>query len=165
MTTTLSYDTPSKTHLEAFAKITATKQGALKGDSKRDKMEQYIQVLGIEFGAKSPRDANTGQSAGRRQYEPFEIEIELGPPAAQLMQALANNEVLTKAEFSIYKQNEAGAKEVATKITLEKATVSGYKMVAGEDELLFPHVRFAFTFSKIEIDADKTMMMDNWMAQ
>jgi len=163
MSATLSYDTPTQTHLEAFAKITAKTQGAIKGDSKRKGKEQQIQVLGIEFGAKSPRDVSTGQASGRRQYEPFEIEIEMGPPAAQLMQSLSTNEVITKAEFEIYKHNENGAEEVATKITLENSTVSAYKMVAGDTESLFPHVRIAFTFTKIEIEASKTMMSDSWM--
>lgn len=152
-------------HLEAYAKITAKTQGALKGDSKRKGKEGTIQLLGLEFGAKAPRDLATGNASGKRQYEPIEIDIEMGPPATQLLQALATNEVLTKAEFEIYKHNESGAEEVATKITLTNSTVSDYRLVAGEEDELFPHVRVGLTFSKIEIEASKTVMSDDWMAR
>ena len=152
-------------HLEAYAKITGKKQGAFKGDSKRKGKNDSIQLLGLELGAKAPRDQATGNASGKRQYEPIEIEIEMGPPATQLLQALATNEVLTKAEFEIYKHNEAGAEEVATKITLTDSTVSDYHLVAGEEDALFPHVRIGLTFARIEIEASKTSMMDDWIAR
>ena len=150
-------------HLEAYAKITAKTQGALKGDSKRKDRKDRIQLLGLELGAKAPRDLQTGNASGKRYYEPIEIEIEMGPPATQLLQALATNEVLTKAEFEIYKHNEAGAEEIATKITLTDSTVSDYRMIAGEEDTLFPHVRIGLTFAKIEIEASKTAMSDSWI--
>ena len=150
-------------HLEAYAKITGKKQGDLKGDSKRKDRKDRIQLLGLELGAKAPRDKLTGNATGKRYYEPVEIEIEMGPPATQLLQALSTNEVLTKAEFEIYKHNEAGAEEVATKITLTDSTVSEYRLVAGEEDALFPHVRIGLTFAKIEIEASKTAMSDSWI--
>ena len=164
MTSTMYDPSTRHGHLDAYAKIHATKQGNIKGNSTRDDKKDFVVVLGLEFGCKTPRDLATGQAAGRRQYEVLEIEIEMSPAATQLMQSCATNEVLDKAEFQIYRHSHAtGVAEIGTKINLEKATVAQYRFVAGdEDTSYYPHVRIALSFDKIEVETEKTVMSDSW---
>lgn len=164
-----------------FVKVVGNKQGAFKGESLKTKRADWIE--GLEFGYEivSPRDAATGQSAGKRQHKPCSIVKEWGPASPQLLQACATNEGLKSVDFEFTKVNPKDGQEyVYAKIKLEEATVSRVAQFTGEGEGegqqgtrhtsesgLHEKERVFFTFMKItwsSVDG-KTEWMDNWRDQ
>lgn len=95
--------------LNAYLKITGSKQGVIKGSTIQKGKEGLIEIIAFEHEIVSPRDAATGQATGRRQHKHLVITKELDKSTTALSQALIQNEVLTSFELKFYTPNKMGA--------------------------------------------------------
>ncbi|MGN7785324.1 type VI secretion system tube protein TssD [Niabella sp. 22666] len=95
--------------LNAYLKITCSKQGVIKGSTIQKGKEGLIEIIAFDHEIISPRDAATGQATGRRQHKPLVITKELDKSTTALSQALIQNEVLTSFELKFYTPNKMGA--------------------------------------------------------
>jgi type VI secretion system secreted protein Hcp len=83
--------------LNAYLKLTGTKQGAIKGSGTKRKGWDGIEISGFSFGVESPRDEHSGLPTGQRQHKPIVVVREVDEASPLLFQALCNNEVFTEA--------------------------------------------------------------------
>ncbi len=94
--------------LNAYLKITASKQGIIKGSCIQKGKEGLIEIIAFDHEIISPRDAATGQATGRRQHKPLVITKELDKSTTALSKALIQNEALTSFELKFYAPNKMG---------------------------------------------------------
>lgn len=155
--------------------VEGVKQGKFKGESMRQRAADKIEVTSYSMELTSPRDLATGQASGKRQYQPLYIQKPTGAASPQFFQAVATNEILPKVVIEFYKTNASGEEILYYTITLENATVSGYKQFtqatttatgekrSGQNEnLLFDELKFTFRKISVESNAGKTSAMDDW---
>ncbi len=121
--------------LNAYLKITGSKQGVIKGSTIQKGKEGLIQVIAFEHEILSPRDAVTGQVSGRRQHKPLVITKELDKSTTALLQALVHNETLSIFELKCYAPNKMGvAGGQGTQVNhftirLKNASIAGIRTV------------------------------------
>ena len=155
-------------HISSYVSIKGNKQGQFKGNAGPN--TDKIGGLQFNFGARSPRNAATGQASGKRPMEPLSITKELALATPQIYEAFATNEVRNPVLVEFVKISPQGQDYVYYTITLTNAAVSsvrqfvdlGLKQAAGATSTLLETV--TFTFQKIEMeDKDgKTSAVDNW---
>jgi type VI secretion system secreted protein Hcp len=137
--------------------IEGTKQGvfaAAKGGN--------MAGLRFGYGAKSPRDAASGQASGKRQHGPVVVTKLVGTGSPQIFQALTTNEVLKSVVVVL--PGEGGT---AYTVKLRNAFVSEIKQytdVVNGLAVVLEDVSFTFQRIEVEDPATKTMAMDDWMA-
>ncbi len=85
--------------LNAYLKITGSKQGLIKGSCIQKGKEGLIEVIAFEHEIISPRDVATGQATGKRQHQPLVVTKELDKSTTALIQALIQNETLPSFEL------------------------------------------------------------------
>jgi len=140
------------------------------------------QVHGLNLGMKaltpntvrfiqSPRDVSTGQSVGRRKWEPLKIIKEIGS-SKPLFFTLGRNKVLPTLHLNFEKPDSAGKLVTYFTITLSDATVGSIvrkpapsfskRSIAADTHEL---EEIEFTFRKIEYkySSGKTSHSDDWM--
>jgi type VI secretion system secreted protein Hcp len=124
---------------EAYLTIEGQKQGAFKGESRREKHKDKLDVLRFELGVNTPKDVKTGHSAGRRSWSPLVITKELGVSSPLIAQACATNERMKKVMLEFTRTNISGAFDL-----MEQEQVS-------------------FTFQRISMrHMDGTEVIDDW---
>jgi type VI secretion system secreted protein Hcp len=80
--------------------VTGARQGAFKGEA-RISGQQGIPVIEIIHSVTSPRDAQSGQASGKRQWKPITIVKEVDSASPKFFRALQTKEVLqVKLEFN-----------------------------------------------------------------
>lgn len=94
--------------LNAYLKITGSKQGNIKGSCIQKGKEGLIEVIAFDHEIISPRDAATGQATGKRQHKPLVITKELDKSTTSLLKALIQNEALTSFELKFFAPNKLG---------------------------------------------------------
>jgi type VI secretion system secreted protein Hcp len=83
--------------LNAYLKLTGTKQGTIKGSGAKGKRSDAIEISEFSFGIEAPRDPQSGLPTGKRQHKPIVVVREVDEASPLLFQALCNNEVFTTA--------------------------------------------------------------------
>jgi type VI secretion system Hcp family effector len=78
--------------LNAYIKVTGTKQGSMKGSTTRKGHGSWSEVISIRWG--NLVFAASGQSSGKRQHQPVTIRKEVDAASPQLLQALWSNEAV-----------------------------------------------------------------------
>lgn len=146
--------------------VDGVKLGKFRGESLRqraaDKMDltSFVMEMGV---VRSP----TG--LGRRQYQPVTIVKQSGPASPQFLQAAATNERLTKVVIEFYKSNANGEEQPYYVVTLEEATVSGFKQFSSSSAneklnaagILYDEIKIVFRKITIESKDGKTMAIDD----
>ncbi len=163
---------------EAYIKIKGSKQGQFKGEAtKPQRQDQWAPIVAFTMGVESPRDAATGQAAGKRQYKPITIVKEWGASSPQLLAACSTNEVLTEVDLEFVWTNPAGVETVAQTVKLTNASISAIERFTGNPDgtpasghskasHVLEYERVSFVFQKIEVTdvGAKTAFADNWSA-
>ncbi len=152
-----------------FLTIEGTKQGKIKGEPG---LGERIPVLRVNYEVTAPRDIATGQASGKRQHGSVLVVKDWSAASPQLLQALAQNEVLKSVLIEFFRTGQGGQEEVTEVLRLTNATVSKVKMTVSDSTSgdgpagrLIDEV--SFTFQKIEIThpAAKTTFNDDWVAR
>jgi len=147
-----------------------SKQGKFKGESQRKGFEDKSEILGYISELNSPRDPASGLATGRRSYLPIVILKACGAASPMLMQAAANNEVIKKIVIDFYKRDMNGMEINYYTVTLENASISGFKQFVGpldnerfnpEDRTLYDEIRIVFQKITVEEKTGKTMATDD----
>ena len=94
--------------LNAYLKITGSKQGIIKGSCIQRGKEGLIEIIAFDHEIVSPRDVATGQASGKRQHKPLVVTKELDKSTTALIQALIQNETLTSFELKFFAPNKLG---------------------------------------------------------
>lgn len=151
-------------------------QGKFKTESNRPGFSDKTEVLGYIMEVKSPLDVATGQSTGKRQYQPITIWKASGASSPQFFQALTKNEVIKKITMEFYKPDDVFKKteELYYTIVLDNASISGYRQLMGSpdnmefkaknpgmyDEIKIVYQKITVTEVKV-----KTSATDDWEGQ
>ncbi len=159
----------SKGKKRAFVTIEGTKQGKFKGSSTVKGREDEIEISNYRLGAKAPRDAATGRSRGKRQYQALSFKKAVDAASPQLFQALTTNESLKTVTFRFYSHAPDSGKEgVYQTVTLTNATVSSFVQdFEGEEGGGEDVETVELTFERIQIDSNtgNTSAQDVWTEQ
>lgn len=165
---------------EFYVKIKAKKQGAIKGESLREKRKDWMTGIAYFHEIKAPRDVATGHASGKRQHGAVTFSKEWGAASPQLAQALCTNEILETVEFEFIKTNAEGLEYVYQTILLKNASVCGIKYMtgsgAGEGAASAKHtsthdthelesVSFSYEYIEVHNKDAKTSYIDNWKDQ
>ncbi len=88
--------------LDADIKIVGSKQSAFKHQSTIKSRAGTSVVTRSSHGIEAPRDLHTGLASGKRQHQPFEIEMPADASIINVMTAIVSNEVLTTVTIRYY---------------------------------------------------------------
>ncbi len=168
----------------AYLSVRAARQGQFKGESPQAKRKDWIPILAFAMGVESPRDAATGEAAGKRQYKPVRITKEWGAASPQALTACATNEVLTSVALEFTRSSKDAEEYVYQTVTLTNSTLTRVVRVKGKpalaDDVLSSDLRpehsgsvdsheieeWDFVFQKIDVtDNDgSATFADEWEA-
>ena len=152
-----------------FVTIEGTKQGKIKGEPG---LGERFPALRVNYEVTAPRDISTGQASGKRQHGAVLVVKDWGAASPQLLQALAQNEILKSVLIEFFRTGQGGQEEVTEVVRLSDATVSKMRMTVsdgtsgdGPAGRLLDEV--SFTFRKIEIThpAAKSTFNDDWVTR
>lgn len=134
LTTCLALAAPASAELTAFARITGTKQGAIKGSVIQKGREGSIAVIAVEHSIVSPRDPASGLATGKRQHKPFVITKEVDQSSTFLHEALTSNEALKDVTLEFWQPSNPGVSATGTErkyytVKLENASIAGIRHV------------------------------------
>lgn len=153
-----------------YLSVKAARQGQLKGETGRNRTR--IPILGFSYGVQSPRDATSGQAAGKRQHKSVTVFKEWGVISPQLFEALVNNENLPSVIIDEVRTSARGIEEVYMEIRLTNATLVEIEInpERPDDSPLWTGreiEQVSFVFEKIEIEnkVSKVVAMDDWQQQ
>jgi type VI secretion system secreted protein Hcp len=151
------------------------KQGKFKAESNRTGYSDKTEVLGYSMEVKSPIDVSSGQSTGKRQYQPITIWKASGASSPQFFQAATTNESISKLTLEFYKPDDTFKKEgLYYTIVLENATITGYQQLMGspnnpefQAKTLGMYDQIKIVFQKITVIETKlrTSASDDWNSQ
>lgn len=111
-----------------YLKIKGTKQGTLRGESKKASRHDWMEILGFEWGLTAPFDAKSGGAAGKRQHEPIVIHKEVGASTSLLIQAWQTKEPLSEV---VIEGTDQGSEHVMNRIVLTQAQIVSYTAAHG----------------------------------
>ena len=106
-----------------YVKITGTKQGTFRGDSRKANRQSWIELSGFDMGVMAPLDAGGGGASGKRQHKPIVITKPVGPSTPQLIQAWQTKESLSEV---VVEGTQQGSESVATRVVLTQAQIVHY---------------------------------------
>jgi type VI secretion system secreted protein Hcp len=94
--------------LNAYLRLTGETQGEIKGSVTQKGREDSIMVIAFSHDLTVPRDPSTGQPAGKRSHSPLTITKEIDKSTPLLMNALVNNERMTRFELRFWQPSVTG---------------------------------------------------------
>jgi type VI secretion system secreted protein Hcp len=141
--------------LNAFLRLVGAKQGEIKGSTTQKGREGKIAVIAVSHEILSPRDASTGQAAGKRRHEPLVITKELDRATVPLRSMQVSNESAKEWELQFWRPSTTGGETQYLTIKLTNATIASSEMLMpnNKDPDLARFETFeeiAFTYSRIE---------------
>jgi type VI secretion system secreted protein Hcp len=168
--------------LDADIKITGAKQGAFKHQSTIKTRTGTSVVTRSSHGIVAPRDVHTGLASGKRNHEPFEVEMPADASLINVQQAIVTNEVLTTVMIRYYQTTantlvQGGAAGVGGEakpyltVQLTNAVVSKFEWVhpfsrSQDPELKHKenHIVVNFTYQEITVTwvEGGVTMTDKW---
>jgi type VI secretion system secreted protein Hcp len=126
--------------------------------------EKYSRVIGFEFGLASPVDVHSGQASGRRQHRPLTVRKLLDKSTPLIVQAIAENKKVDKAELIICQVFGKEARKIDKfKVSLEGVRFIECHTIGGEDGASVVD-NLKMTFDKITYEdiPAKKIAMDDW---
>lgn len=125
--------------------------------------QEFVQEVHV------PHHAGGRNASSRRVYEPVRIVKSIDKCSPLLHDALKNNEILTKVEFTFFRTSAEGVSELYYKITLEHASVSSIRnhmpdVTDPANATLVPTQEVAFVYEKILVEhvLASTSSEDSW---
>jgi type VI secretion system secreted protein Hcp len=148
---------------EFYVSITGSKQGKFKPEGAPKPYQEKIAGTDFNQTVAVPRDFNTGQPTGKRQYSPIVFKKNWGAASAQLFQALVKNEMLTSVLFEFIHRRPDGGEAVYQTIKLTNAFVQYiHRFTPGDHQSGLEEVGLIFGKFEVEDKEAKTMAEDNW---
>jgi len=134
--------------LDASITTVGSKQGAFKGSNPLKGRAGTSIVTRCEWSGAAPRDAHSGLSTGKRQYEPVVVTMPADAAMVNYKTALATNETLTKVTINFYQPAtqqlaQAGSSGGSGGETKPHMTIELANAVAQKVEFLHPDTRSA----------------------
>ncbi|MEA2627777.1 MAG: type secretion system secreted protein Hcp [Chloroflexota bacterium] len=130
-------------------KVTSQHQGVFKGDDNPTARAGagQITITGYQFDVSAPRDASTGQAAGKRVYKPLIATHVMGGSSPEFLAAAATGENLTSVVINFYRTDRSGRDINYYRVTLTNAFVSEVRQYTGGTDVLEDD---SFSFQKVE---------------
>ncbi|MFM9971430.1 MAG: Hcp family type VI secretion system effector [Burkholderiales bacterium] len=141
--------------LNAYLKLKGQKQGEIKGSVTQKGREGKIMVIAAHHEIISPRDAASGQAAGKHLHHPFGITKEVDRSSPLLYAAMIGNENLTEWELQFWRPAATGLEKQHYSVKLTNARVAdiAFTMPNNKNPELAKLVEYeavAFTYQKIQ---------------
>lgn len=169
---TLFFSTlPASAALNAYLTVKGQKSGTINGSVTQKGRENSILVFAYEHEVKTPVDAKTGASTGKRQHGVFKVTKELDKSSPLLFSAWVSNDNLTDVTLKFWAPSKTGAETQHFTVKLTNARIVGIKSSlpnTKDTELMKLPIteEISFTYQKIEwtwTDGGITSM-DDWSA-
>jgi len=128
---------------DMFLTVMGEKHGLIKGESVDSAHANDIEVIGWNWGVRSPDLA--GKATGKRAFLELQIQKRVDCATPNLYSALAGNETLKKVTLTVRKAG--GGPQNYFTIIIEKARITSVVTRSGEGEhpeILVEQVSFAF---------------------
>jgi type VI secretion system Hcp family effector len=106
-----------------YAKITGTKQGTFRGDSRKANRQNWIELSGFDMGVMAPLDAACGLASGKRQHKPVVITKPVGSSTPQLLRAWQAKAPLSEV---VVEGTHQGSESIASRVVLTQAQIVQY---------------------------------------
>jgi type VI secretion system Hcp family effector len=155
---------PASGAVGAYMKIEGTKSGQFKSETMRQGSKQWIPVITVNYEMESPRDAASGQAAGKRQHKPVRVTMERGATSVQLQKALQANEHLREVVIEFVHAAQ-GKEQVYQTITLTGAAITAIQAAHGSSAKNgHESEEISFTYEKMQVthgQGNKTAS-DSW---
>jgi type VI secretion system secreted protein Hcp len=136
-----------------YMSVTGQTQGEIKSEVQNPLGDMPCQAL--VFSETSPRNAQTGQVTGRRQYQPVTITREWDAASPKLFQALVTNENFTDVTFKFPHDDTTGKTTLVATIHLTNAHIASlrYFVAAPGATESTGHLmeEISFSFQKIDV--------------
>jgi type VI secretion system secreted protein Hcp len=149
-----------------FVQIQGATSGAFPGNTTQKGREGWIAASGFAHEVRSPRDAATGLSTGRRQHGPVTLTLPWSSASPILFKALVSNEVLTSVVVEFAGTQATGTEVVAQRVTLTNASVSDLRRANDRTQTNQggPVDVVALTYQKIAIEDPRggELATDEW---
>jgi len=163
--------------LMAYAYVTGSKSGQIKGSIYQKGREDSIGVIGVSHSIVSPRDPQSGLPTGQRLHKPYVITKELDKSTPLLLNVLCTNENLNEVTVKFWTPQIKAASGVGSEVQhftvkLTNANIASidFRManIRHADLVKFAeYEEIAFTYQKIEwtwTDGGITAV-DDWQAR
>lgn len=156
--------------LNAYMRLTGSRQGEIKGSVTQAGREDSIMVIGFSHDLVSPRDAATGLPTGKRQHSPVRITKEIDRSTPLLMNAWANNEVMSHFELRFWRPSATGQEEQFYTLLLHNASIVSIKQEMLNNK--YPenvqhkereHISFCYTSAEWIFEDGGISYEDNWV--
>jgi type VI secretion system secreted protein Hcp len=151
-------------HSDMFLKVTTTKQGVVKGESKDDKHLEEIDVLKWAWGVQAHTDLSSLGPTGKASLGQLEIVKRVDKASTALMNACASNEAVKEAVLTVRKAGTYPLEYVTVKLL--SARITGLHVESQDHELVekltIAYQRIAFTYTPQRSDGsgDGGMVFD-----
>ena len=110
--------------LNAYLKLSGSKQGEIKGSVTQKGREGQIMVTATDHEVFYSKDPATGLPTGKRQHKPFRITKDVDRSSPLLYMAMINNEDITTWELRFWTSSATGAEEQYYTVKLTNALIS-----------------------------------------
>jgi type VI secretion system secreted protein Hcp len=110
--------------LDAYMKLTGETQGEIRGSETKQGHEDSITVNAVNHGVQIPTDKLSRLPSGKRKHEPLVVTKDIDKSTPLLMNALLNNENITKLELRFWQPGPAGQGRQFYTIELENARIT-----------------------------------------
>lgn len=90
-----------------------------------------IEVLSWSWGVSNAGSMSTGQSTGRRTYEPIILKKSIDKASPKLFERCAKGKHIAQATLTVRRQGATGGPEDFYTITLEDVYITSYQVVGG----------------------------------
>ncbi len=111
--------------------------GAVKGDATAAGREGSIEIYGFSHEVISPRDAASGQSSGRRTFEPILIRKRVDKSSPILARAFREKLKITMLTLDVPDPAASSGEEVYFTIQFENAKITSIDVGATEEQITF----------------------------
>ncbi len=155
--------------------VEASVQGKFKSEAKfGSKYADKVELVGFVFDVQSARDVATGQSTGRRAYQPITVWKANGESSPQFLKALFTNEPIKRITIEFHKTDASlGGISLAYTVVLENAFITGFresygplgnneKLAAPSNSMLYDEIRIVFEKITVSEVKGKATAEDNW---
>lgn len=131
-------------------------QGSFQGDPKSPHGREWIPVTQYNMSLEKPRDAATGQAAGKRQHDPIRITKEVDEASPKILKAASTGGHLKQVVFQVYRTGAGGREELYETIRLINPIISSVhasgggagKSSAPQEELSFAYEEIQYTYTE-----------------
>lgn len=150
-----------------YVTIEGRRQGAFISEAEDAPRACTFIGLAVSYQLQSPRDPATGQMTGRRRHGEVIVTKRWGAATPQLLQAIADNEVLRTVVLDFPRNDAGGDNEIFHTIRLNSARLGGIRQFTGQvpgrdDWMHLEEVSFVFLSIEITNHVGNTVFDDDF---